>query len=420
MKRLTLLTILIVFSVLLYMTNAFSAPPMQGAIFTTNNLCDGTNVNIFGSKDDVYLDGGPARAGAAGLQDGNYYVKVTEPNGTLLGYSTSAIVQVSGGEFVTCYQLSAILVKASDGTTGYDDTSNPGGEYKVWVSQDPNFPNDASKTDNFKVKSGGGGGGGENEKATLNVIKFYDANANGENDDNQLITGWKVRIQDNIEYIRYTPITIIVDPDEYTVTEYAPLETNWVPTTENPVLITLANGDNKTVEFGNVCLGPGGGKTLGFWSNKNGQALIKSDDLAMLRGLNLVNSVGDNFDPTTNSQVRTWLLSANATNMAYMLSAQLAAMALNVHNGLVSGNALVYAPGLLPFAPITGLNSLGFISIDDLMKAADIELGLGTHHTAYSSDSWRSYQEALKNVLDSANNNYNFVQSRPCPFTFAE
>jgi hypothetical protein len=418
MKRLTLLTILIVFSVLLYMTNAFSAPPMQGAIFTTNNLCDGTNVNIFGSKDDVYLDGGPARAGAAGLPDGYYYVKVTEPNGTLLGYSTSAIVQVSDGEFKKCYQLSAILVKASDGTTGYDDTSNPGGEYKVWVSQDPNFPNDASKTDNFKVKSGGGGGGGENEEATLNVIKFYDANANGENDDNQLITGWKVRIQDNIEYIRYTPITIIVDPDEYTVTEYAPLETNWVPTTENPVLITLANGDNKTVEFGNVCLGPGGGKTLGFWSNKNGQALINSDDLAMLRGLNLVNSFGNNFDPNTNSQVRTWLLSANATNMAYMLSAQLAAMALNVHNGLVSGNALVYAPGLLPFAPITGLNSLGFISIANLMTAADIELG--THHKAYSSDSWRSYQEALKNVLDSANNNYNFVQSQPCPFTFAE
>jgi len=418
MKRLTLLTILIVFSVLLYMTNAFSAPPMQGAIFTTNNLCDGTNVNIFGSKDDVYLDGGPAHAGAAGLPDGYYYVKVTEPNGTLLGYSTSAIVQVYRGEFVTCYQLSAILVKASDGNTGYDDTSNPGGEYKVWVSMDPNFLEDASKTDNFKVKSGGGGGGGENEEATLNVIKFYDANANGENDDNQLITGWKVRIQDNIEYIRYTPITIIVDPDEYTVTEYAPLETNWVPTTENPVLITLANGDNKTVEFGNVCLGPGGGKTLGFWSNKNGQALIKSDDLEMLRGLNLVNSVGNNFDPTTNSQVRTWLLSANATNMAYMLSAQLAAMALNVHNGLVSGNALVYAPGLLPFAPITGLNSLGFISIANLMTAANIELG--THHTAYSSDSWRSYQEALKNVLDSANNNYNFVQSQPCPFTFAE
>jgi hypothetical protein len=92
MKRLTLLTILIVFSVLLYMTNAFSAPPMPGAIFTTNYLCNGTNVNIFGSKDDVYLDGGPARAGAAGLPDGYYYVKVTEPDGTLLGYSTSAIV----------------------------------------------------------------------------------------------------------------------------------------------------------------------------------------------------------------------------------------------------------------------------------------------------------------------------------------
>jgi len=197
-----------------------------------------------------------------------------------------------------------------------------------------------------------------------------------------------------------------------------PLEPNWVPTTENPVLITLQNGDNETVEFGNVCLGQGGGKTLGFWSNKNGQALIGSNDLTMLRGLNLVNASGSSFDPTSKSTVKTWLLSANATNMAYMLSAQLAAMELNVLNSLVNGNAMVYAPGLLPFTPIAGLNNLGFISIANLMTAANTELGL--HGTAYSGDGWRSYQEALKNVLDSANNNYNFVQSTPCPFTFAE
>ena len=30
----------------------------------------------------------------------------------------------------------------------------------------------------------------------------------------------------------------------------------------------------------------------------------------------------------------------------------------------------------------------------------------------------RSYQEALKNALDRANNNLNFVQAAPCPFTY--
>jgi hypothetical protein len=418
MEKLKLLATLVVFSVFCLITGISSAEAMSGAIFTTDSTCNGTNINIFSDKGEVYLDGGPTHPGAAGLPDGSYYIKVTEPDGTLLGSSTTDIVQVSGGEFVTCYQLSAILVKASDGTAGYDDTSNPGGEYKVWASMDSGFPGNASKTDNFKVEAGGGGGGGEPETATLNVNKFYDANANGINDSEQLITGWKVRIQDDIDYIRYTPVTIIVDPDDYTVTEFLPLEPNWVPTTENPVLITLLNEDNKTVEFGNVCLGQGGGKTLGFWSNKNGQALIGTVDLSMLRSLNLVNAVGNPFDPYTKGAVKTWLLSANATNMAYMLSVQLAAMELNVLNNLVSGSALVYAPGLLPFAPITGLNSLGFISVADLMVAANTELG--THGTAYSGDEWRSYQEALKNVLDSANNNYNFVQSTSCPFTFAE
>ena len=55
----------------------------------------------------------------------------------------------------------------------------------------------------------------------------------------------------------------------------------------------------------------------------------------MLRNLNLRNADGSNFDPTTPAQVKTWLSKATATNMAYMLSAQLAAMALNVNNGKV-------------------------------------------------------------------------------------
>src|SRR3954470_20463961 len=62
-----------------------SAP--SGAIFTT--LSDGSevNLNIFPSKEAVYLDGGPgpgAPKTAAGLDDGIYVFQVTDPSGKTL------------------------------------------------------------------------------------------------------------------------------------------------------------------------------------------------------------------------------------------------------------------------------------------------------------------------------------------------
>jgi hypothetical protein len=120
--------------------------------------------------------------------------------------------------------------------------------------------------------------------------------------------------------------------------------------------------------------------------------------------LNLRKADGSAFNPTTYAQFRTWLLDANAKNMAYMLSAQLAAMKLNVLNGKVSGDALVYYPGL------------GFISVNNLIAKADAELGL--HGLTLAGSPYRAYQEMLKNALDNANNNKNFVQATPCGYTF--
>ena len=405
---------------------ALGATPISGAIFTTDEACEGTDLNIYGSKDAVYLDGGPAHEGAAGLPDGYYYVQVTEPDGTLLGTSVDTEdetpVHVTGGEFDGCYQLSAILHKASDVGSppfpidGYDTTSNPGGEYKAWISTQSTFPNDETKTDNFKVEEEEG-----EEKVppqgTLNVLKFYDANANGVNDDGIEITGWEFNIHDGVDWNRFTPKSMVLSPDEYVVTEFDPLEPNWFHTTENPIYVMLEDGDNKTVEFGNVCVGEGGGKTLGFWSNKNGKRIFEAKDkgkasLALLSGLNLRDAKGNAFDPASYTEFREWLLSATAKNMAYMLSAQLAAMELNVAYGKVDGNALIYAPGT------TSANALGFATVNAVMAEADTELGV--HGTAFSGDPWRSYQEALKDALDNANNNYTFVQAEPCPFSFAE
>jgi hypothetical protein len=408
---------------------AFAAP-LSGAIFTTNSTCTGTNVNIFEDKDDVYLNGGPAHPGAAGLPDGNYYVKVTEPNGTLLGTSVGSAnqtpVHVTSGEFDLCYQLSAILIKASDSTPGYDDTGNSGGEYKVWVSTVDTFANDSSKTDNFKVKPQDGGG--PLPQATLHVLKYYDADADGQHDPGEVyLDNWKFHIQDNIDWIRYTPVDMVLDPDEYSVSEFKPNETNWIgtdigtvpndPLTNMPTKhYVLADKDDVTAEFGNVCVGAGGGKTLGFWSNNNGQATMNDNgsvapELALLSGLNLRNANGTNFDPATYAAFRSWLLSANANNMANMLSAQLAAMRLNVESGLVSSGALIYAPGA------TNANPLGFATVDSVMAEANNALADPNGNTT-AAGATRTYQEALKNALDKANNNLNFVQSSPCKYTF--
>jgi hypothetical protein len=400
-------------SVVGFMAPATASAQMSGAIFTTNAACDGTNVNIYSDRQDVYLDGGPRKAGSAGLPDGNYYVKVTDPSGqTLLGSTTTASVVVSGGEFAQCYQLWAILTQP-DSSPGYALTPNNGGEYKVWASQDSGFPSNATKTDNFKVKEDGGGPPLSEEN--LLVQKFYDANANGVKDGTEtFIIGWKVNIAGCIDQDALTPFSGEVDLGLCTVREYMPSEPNWVrtlPSATDTITVTVVANQTAEVLFGNVCLGEGGGKTLGFWSNKNGQALVSAADLAALSALNLRDAAGNHFDPATNEALRTWLLGGNATNMAYMLSVQLAAMQLNVYEGFVDGTAMIHAPGI----PQPPANSAGFASVNDIMAEANTSL----HHwpLTLSGHAHRAHQEALKNALDAANNNMNFVQPTACPFT---
>ena len=196
--------------------------------------------------------------------------------------------------------------------------------------------------------------------------------------------------------------------------------------------VTLLAGDDKTIQFGNVCLGAGKALTIGFWSNKNGNSLEIAVDFVNLNALNLVNATGAPQDFTGNldqqiTALNAWLQAANATNMGYMLSAQLAAMKLNTtHNSPKYGvhtdpNAYVYAPALLnPAFPATpGLLANGFIKVSDLMAAANSIL-FPPGNLVLTANPLRNYEEALKNALDSANNNLTFVQSEPCVHTFSE
>jgi hypothetical protein len=153
------------------------AQKVSGAIFTTHADSSFVNANVYGNKEDVYLNGGPrpnAPCTAAGLPDGYYYFQVTDPSGAMLLSSDDVInrmVHVSGGVIVasgtttthlTPYPNSGKCVATiSDNITvqlsPFDDTPNPGGEYKVWMTlvSDYNdfggFVPSKSKTDNFKV-----------------------------------------------------------------------------------------------------------------------------------------------------------------------------------------------------------------------------------------------------------------------------
>ena len=257
-----------------------------------------------------------------------------------------------GGEG-NCIQLSAVLSKASDGSPGYDDTTNAGGEYKVWVGMDLTFPNDDSKTDNFKVRANA-------QPGNLCVTKFYDVNADGFfNNGDVPIPDWKVFVA--------TPQCVTLDAGSYNVCEDTPVELNWIHTTATCVSAIVTVAETTNVEFGNLCLGAGGGLTFGFWSNRNGQRLETDDDFAALNAMCLRNPNGTIRMLTgslnqNKSALHDWLLAASANNMANMLSAQLAAMKLNVLHGNVSGTALAYAGS----CGNTGVGGV-FITINDLM-----------------------------------------------------
>ena len=239
----------------------------------------------------------------------------------------------------------------------------------------------------------------------LNVVKFYDVNANGQYDPgtDQTIRNWKISINGQIQFTPF--INFFTPGSQLTVTEFDAIEKNWFATTPKSFTRTMVAGEISSVNFGNLCIGKGNGNTPGFWSGQNGQAIINDggevdSEMTLLQNLNLKDDTGADFDPISYDQFRTWLLGANAANMSYMLSAHLAAMALNVESGIVSGTSVLYVPGL---------TSSGFISINDLIDLANNSLAAGDP---------KATQESLKNALEQGNNGQNYVQPTPCQFTF--
>ncbi|MBI3536475.1 MAG: hypothetical protein HY070_02760 [Chloroflexi bacterium] len=112
---------------------------LTGAIFTTDPSGNLVNGNIYASKLDVYLQGGPDQQGAH-VPDGTYFYRVTDPNtGTILYLDGFRTVVVANNVFPAT-QLAP-----------FNDSPNNGNEYKVSLSKVSTFDNNCTKTDNFKV-----------------------------------------------------------------------------------------------------------------------------------------------------------------------------------------------------------------------------------------------------------------------------
>ncbi|BDG06643.1 hypothetical protein [Anaeromyxobacter oryzae] len=401
---------------------------------------NGVNCNHYAGKEFVYMSGGPTRAG---LSDGDYFFAVLAPGAANGGFVDGAEGNLSldsatdrtftAGSHEIAYSGPHALGtnpggRRVIGVAPFADTPNPGGVYILAICQAGATSPSQCKFDAFRIGAG-------HAFPTVSGMKYYDTNANGRYDDGEPgIGGWAIDFTDEIAGTLLTAsdgtfdVTLVADV--FTFAERQPLApTTWMQTgnvesqlgTTGGATATLHSDRTYTLDvvddsgvtgvyFGNVCLGPGGGKTLGFWSNKNGQALLTAGDLAFLGSdVHLRDASGADFDPASGSAFRAWILGATATNMAYMLSAQLAAMELNVRHGLVSGSALVYAPGA------TSANPAGFATVEALMDEANASLGANAL-TVAPCDA-RKLQEALKNALDAANNDRSFLQPGPesCP-----
>ncbi|ABV87100.1 hypothetical protein [Shewanella pealeana] len=174
-------SVLPMFAALVLAGLPIGANALSGAIFTTTDDGGIVNENVrYGSKLEVYLDGGPrmnAPASAAALPDGNYYFQVTDPsgkdllsrdhiscreikieNGVITEYpgagGTNYVKQKGVWQAVSCTEYPtngnktmAVHEFNSDIDHGgdplhamviqlypYDDTPNNGGVYKAWIT----------------------------------------------------------------------------------------------------------------------------------------------------------------------------------------------------------------------------------------------------------------------------------------------
>jgi hypothetical protein len=135
MRSLAILVTVAVLALSALMLSVFpaSAHAPSGAIFTTTDDGSRVNANIYPSKLDVYLDGGPgpnAPQTAAGLDDGIYVFQVTDPSGQTLLSTDKAkcrVVEVAQGVIQKVLDWDGAGITSLD-FTGHTFAGGPGGQ----------------------------------------------------------------------------------------------------------------------------------------------------------------------------------------------------------------------------------------------------------------------------------------------------
>lgn len=260
----------------------------------------------------------------------------------------------------------------------------------------------------------------------ITVVKFFDANADGvwDSETEPVLEGWRMILSpdsassDPAE--QFTDAEGIVswrDIDTghapFFVEEGVSVIGSWFQTSPtdssgdpvNPAEV----GESMHLEFGNYCLTGSNGKSLGFWGNPNGRRIVdasEGDYLELLSGLNLRDAQGAHFSPDSSNILSSWLRDANARNMANMLSAQLAAMALNVTHGFVEADAYDVVYGA---------------KVSQILDDANVLLSdetCGDPCVTESGSALRPDQKVIKDTLDRLNNDGELIPVTSCDFTF--
>lgn len=241
---------------------------------------------------------------------------------------------------------------------------------------------------------------------------FYDANADGWNNDGLPMEGIAFTITDTLTG-ETTPVQYSgadgrfcftsLTQGYYTVTQTVP--SGYLPTGKTSQ--GISSTEFNTLRFGNVCLGGAGARDIGFWINKHGEEIVNNSWLKdylyfYMLWLNLYTADGMPFHPANYLELKTWMQRANSKNMAYMVSAQMAAMYLNLVTGLVDQTRPVYTPGIDNNFMYT------WRLIDHVNKV------LATNGYSVGDRSNHAMLESLKALLEQANSDLTFVQAKPC------
>jgi hypothetical protein len=370
--------------------------PITGAIFTTDSEGQAVNQNHFEFKEDVYLNGGPRRPGTPALPDGTYYYQITDPGcmellagpsgGNGIPDTTGKVITVEDGEFTELIQLAP-----------FNDTPNPGGVYKVWITPtdlyDPaattggacfGFLPRFSKMDTFKVRDRRVPPKGHR----IIGKKFYDPTLGKAHEaDLDGLGGIFFQLWDNGTVIATafstgdgTFVFEGLQPGDYRVVEVLPSggEAVWLPVDGTVRNVSIVDGDVSGVHFRNVCFLPDGDKYLGqpkgpfldlLFDRLFATNILSHPLIALVAGGNI----------TTPEQLGAFLR-LQATTSTQLLAQYVVNLQINLLLGGIDGNAIVLVGNTIADV-MTASELLAFIAEAGLvpanLDAETIETALG-------------------------------------------